>query len=139
MAKAARDRRRPRPAGGRNGRSQAKVDPVRLVALVRQRPDLTLVPPAALKLNLDMAEGSGQMAQKRAPTSHQPAAMSHDTRRSRTHAPAPSWWTKRALEGDVRPGFSKEEMTRPARENPRGPGGLFDHVGALLSELLDQG
>ena len=31
-------------------RPQAKVDPVRLVALVRQRPDLTLVPPAALKL-----------------------------------------------------------------------------------------
>ena len=32
-------------------RPQAKVDPVRLVALVRQRPELTLVPPAALKLN----------------------------------------------------------------------------------------
>src|SRR2546427_1872693 len=34
-------------------RPQAKVDPVRLVSLVRQRPDLTLVPPAALKLNLE--------------------------------------------------------------------------------------
>src|SRR5947207_7374056 len=34
-------------------RPQARVDPVRLVALVRQRPELTLVPPAALKLNLD--------------------------------------------------------------------------------------
>ena len=40
-------------------RPQAKVDPVRLVALVRQRPELTLVPPAALKLNLDGAEGRG--------------------------------------------------------------------------------
>ena len=39
-------------------RPQAKVDPVRLVALVRQRPDLTLVPPAALKLNLDGADGA---------------------------------------------------------------------------------
>ena len=37
-------------------RPQAKVDPVRLVSLVRQRPDLTLVPPAALKLNLDGAQ-----------------------------------------------------------------------------------
>ncbi len=36
-------------------RPQAKVDPVRLVALVRQRPELTLVPPAALKLSLDGA------------------------------------------------------------------------------------
>ena len=40
-------------------RPQAKIDPVRLVALVRQRPELTLVPPAALKLNLDGAGGSG--------------------------------------------------------------------------------
>ncbi len=37
-------------------RPQAKVDPVRLVALVRQRSDLTLVPPAALRLTL--ARGS---------------------------------------------------------------------------------
>src|SRR5262245_57831595 len=37
-------------------RPQAKVDPVRLVALVRQRPDLTLVPPAALRLNLGLAQ-----------------------------------------------------------------------------------
>ena len=29
-------------------RPQANLDPVRLVALVRSRPDLTLVPPAAL-------------------------------------------------------------------------------------------
>src|SRR5262249_11510858 len=34
-------------------RPQAKVDPVRLVALVRERGALTLVPPAALRLNLD--------------------------------------------------------------------------------------
>src|SRR5439155_21726840 len=43
-------------------RPQAKVDPVRLVSLVRQRPELTLVPPAALRLTLDMADGSGLMA-----------------------------------------------------------------------------
>src|SRR5262249_61951339 len=40
-------------------RPQAKVDPVRLVALVRRRPDLTLVPPAALRLNLDGIRDSG--------------------------------------------------------------------------------
>src|SRR5439155_104147 len=40
-------------------RPQAKVDPVRLVALVRQRAELTLVPPAALKLTLDGARDSG--------------------------------------------------------------------------------
>src|SRR5438874_11594090 len=40
-------------------RPQAKVDPVRLVALVRQRAELTLVPPAALKLTLDGARDPG--------------------------------------------------------------------------------
>src|SRR5205814_9548359 len=44
-------------------RPQAKVDPVRLVSLVRQRPDLTLIPPAALRLNLERAEGSGLRAE----------------------------------------------------------------------------
>jgi hypothetical protein len=29
-------------------------------------------------------------------------------------------------------------MTRSAKEDPRAPGGLFEHVGGLLSELLDQ-
>src|SRR5689334_4273129 len=47
-------------------RPQAKVDPVRLVALVRQRADLTLIPPAGLKLSLDgtkdAAVGSGNVA-----------------------------------------------------------------------------
>src|SRR5262249_54183896 len=38
-------------------RPQARLDPVQLVSLVRQRPDLTLVPPAALKLSLDGAQG----------------------------------------------------------------------------------
>ncbi len=40
-------------------RPQAKVDPVRLVSLVRERSDLTLVPPAALRLSLVGAGGQG--------------------------------------------------------------------------------
>src|SRR5262249_45986582 len=36
-------------------RPQTKLDPIRLVSLVRQRPDLTLVPPSAVKLNLEDA------------------------------------------------------------------------------------
>jgi hypothetical protein len=71
--------------------------------------------------------------------SHQPSAISHGRGRSRSQAAAPSWWTRRALAGEVKPGFTKEEMTRPASENPRAPGGLFEHVGGLLSDLADQG
>jgi hypothetical protein len=120
-------------------RPQAKVDPVRLVSLVRQRPDLTLVPPAALRLSLAHADGSGLMAGKPQAGSHQPSAMSHGKRGSRSHAAPPSWWTARAREGEVKPGFTKQEILRPAKENPRAPGGVFERVGALLSEILDQG
>jgi hypothetical protein len=30
-------------------------------------------------------------------------------------------------------------MTKPAAEDPRAPGGVFEQVGGLLSDLLDQG
>jgi transcription-repair coupling factor (superfamily II helicase) len=98
-------------------RPQAKVDPVRLVALVRQRRDLTLVPPGALRLNLDGAQDLRSAARLR-------------NQRGR------SWWTARAKETEVRPGFTKAEMTRTAKEDPRATGGLFERVGSVLSELL---
>jgi transcription-repair coupling factor (superfamily II helicase) len=121
-------------------RPQAKVDPVRLVSLVRQRGDLTLVPPAALKLSLD-AQGlgtrdSGPGTGARIPQPNPKAQSPSPKQRSR---PAPSWWTARAREGEVKPGFSKEEILRPAKEEPRGAGGIFERVGSLLSELADQG
>src|SRR3954462_11487996 len=34
-------------------RPQAKIDPVRLLTFVRERPELTVAPPSGLKLNLD--------------------------------------------------------------------------------------
>jgi transcription-repair coupling factor (superfamily II helicase) len=112
-------------------RSQPKVDPVRLVSLVRQRPDLTLVPPAALKLNLDGAR------ETRRPGVQSPA--SGPRKGGPRGQAAPSWWTARARETEVKPGFSKQEMLRPAAHDPRAPGGAFERVGGLLSELLDQG
>jgi transcription-repair coupling factor (superfamily II helicase) len=120
-------------------RPQARVDPARLVALVRQRRDLTLVPPAALKLSLDMADGKGLTGTTsgRPPAGHQPPAMSHG--KAKRGAPAPSWWTARARESEVKPGFTKAEMTRTRPDDPRAAGGLFDKVGGLLSDLLDQG
>ena len=55
---------------------------------------------------------------------------------ARPGAPA-SWWTARATAGEVRPGFSKEEILRPPKEDPRAPGGVFTRVAALLTVLLD--
>jgi transcription-repair coupling factor (superfamily II helicase) len=127
-------------------RSQTRVDPVRLVSLVRRRPDLCLVPPAALRLSLDPAGDSGRKTRgdstgvggSRAPTPL--SQIPHPIPRGCTRAQAaPSWWTARARAGEVRPGFSKEEILRPAKDDPRAPGGVFERVGGLLSELLEQG
>jgi transcription-repair coupling factor (superfamily II helicase) len=111
-------------------RPQARLDPVHLVALVRQRPELALVPPAALRLTLGLA-GAEAPAPKPSP------AASVKKAGTRSQA-APSWWTARARTGEVKPGFTKAEILRPARDDPRAPGGVFAQVGGLLSELLDR-
>jgi transcription-repair coupling factor (superfamily II helicase) len=123
-------------------RPQARVDPVRLVALVRRRSDLTLVPPAALRLQLDGARDSGLGTREvpRRLSSPGPRAPSPGPRApSARRAPAPSWWTARAREGEVKPGFTKAEILKPAKDDPRATGGVFDQIGGLLSDLLDQG
>jgi transcription-repair coupling factor (superfamily II helicase) len=119
-------------------RPQAKIDPVRLVALVRQRAELTLVPPAALRLSLDKAEAAGQKAQADPAVSAKSPAPS-PRKGGRYGNTAPSWWVARAREGEVKPGFTKADILRPAKEDPRAPGGVFERVGSLLSDLLDQG
>jgi transcription-repair coupling factor (superfamily II helicase) len=118
-------------------RPQAKVDPVRLVSLVRQRSDLTLVPPAGLRLSLDGGNrDSGLGTRSGAPANPKSLSPSPSKRRVRD-AHAPSWWTARAKTGEVKPGFSKEEILRSPKEDPRAPGGVFERVGGLLSDLLD--
>ncbi len=119
-------------------RPQGKVDPVRLVALVRQRGDLTLVPPSGLRLTMD--GGPGQTAGREAGHASKSSLRVRPPgpRRGRESS-APSWWTARAREGEVRPGFTKAEILKPAKQDPRAPGGVFERVGGLLSELLDQG
>jgi hypothetical protein len=46
-----------------------------------------------------------------------------------------SWWAARALAGEVAPGFSRDEIMRPAKQDPRAEGGLFGRLGGLLREL----
>jgi hypothetical protein len=104
-------------------RPQAKIDPAKLVALVRHRTDLTLLPPASLKLNM-----TRELV---------PSAPKKSAGRSRI---APSWWTARARETEVKAGFTKEEILKPTtKEDPRAAGGVFERVGGLLSELLEEG
>jgi transcription-repair coupling factor (superfamily II helicase) len=125
-------------------RPQARVDPVRLVALVRQRGDLTLIPPAALRVSLEDASsvrrpGPSDAATVRRPGPSDPATTrgTGRTRGSRDSGLQPSWWTARARTGEVKPGFTKAEILKPAKDDPRAPGGVFERVGGVLSELLD--
>jgi len=48
---------------------------------------------------------------------------------------AASWWTARATAGEVKAGFTKEEILKPPKEDPDGPGGVFTKVRGLLAEL----
>jgi transcription-repair coupling factor (superfamily II helicase) len=127
-------------------RPQAKVDPVRLVALVRQRPELALIPPAGLKLALGAGDSrveSGKRSPGVQPGRSQPPTTTLQPPTRRGAGPAkgvepPSWWTARARAGEVKPGFTKAEILRPAKENPRAAGGVFERVGDLLSNLLGE-
>jgi hypothetical protein len=46
-----------------------------------------------------------------------------------------SWWTARAKAGEVTPGFSREAILAPGQFDPQSPGGLFDRLGDVLTEL----
>jgi transcription-repair coupling factor (superfamily II helicase) len=145
-------------------RQQARVDPERLVQVVGRRGDVAMVPPAGLRLDLRGAAarppsrpsqvpgptGGPRVLQGRGSATATPAwpnlgkktVTSSDLlgggRRdggAESAAPA-SWWTARATSGEVRPGFTKAEMTRPAAEDPRAETGVFTKVGGLLGELL---
>jgi transcription-repair coupling factor (superfamily II helicase) len=133
-------------------RPQAKLDPTALVAFVQRRGDVTLVPPAALRLDLKASTAPKKPA---APAPAKPAGpdrpagpWGHISRRPQTSsdvlkagrrgdsaAPA-SWWTARATAGEVTTGFTKAEILKPEAEDPRGPSGVFTRVGGVLSELV---
>ena len=107
-------------------------DPAKVLAVLRRRPDVTLVPPASLRLSLGgsadlRSRGASAPRGTLAPRTHGPA---------RTRSSAPSWWTARATTGAVTPGFTKAEILKPPKENPLAEGGLFDRVGSLLEDLL---
>jgi hypothetical protein len=51
--------------------------------------------------------------------------------------PRASWWTTRATSGAVTGGFSREEILKPAPEDPRADDGVFTRVSGLLRELSE--
>jgi transcription-repair coupling factor (superfamily II helicase) len=134
-------------------RHDARLDPARLFNLVQQRGDLTLVPPATLKLNLAAAAVHPvPVGNPGGPASSSSTALragEHDaaresrgrttrsslSKRGKDPVASGSWWAARAQAGEVTAGFTKREILRPAKEDPRGEAGVFSRVSSLLRDL----
>jgi transcription-repair coupling factor (superfamily II helicase) len=117
-------------------RAKARVDPVRLINIVREWPGAILVPPATLKLDLlaaDKAPGAGGPSASRGPGTRQP--RQGRLAPARPGGGSSSWWTARATAGEVRAGFTREEILKRPDADPRGEGGTFARVESLLRAL----
>ena len=98
-------------------RPDAKLDPTWLFRVVQARGDVVLVPPATLKLDLRGVASKG----------------------TAQGVKGASWWTARARAGEVVPGFTREEILKPPKEDPRAEDGVFGRVGGLLRQLSSGG
>ena len=102
-------------------RQDAKVDPVVLAKLISSRGDLTLLPPAVLRLDLARSpDAPGGRTRLTRPVPQMPART--------------SWWTARAT-SEVVPGFTRADLLAESPTDPAIPGGLFDRLGGVLDEL----
>jgi transcription-repair coupling factor (superfamily II helicase) len=109
------------------------VDPARVISLVNRRPDVTLVPPASLRLTAPQPMTSPAFVAKRQGKLEPP-------RREigrKTDMKQASWWTQRATSGTVAPGFTREELARPVKTPWDTPDRLFDQIKGVLTELTD--
>ena len=117
-------------------RPTARVDPLRLVKVVGEWPGATLVPPVSLKLDLEAPQAASKApapAARLAPASGRPGRPSPLSKRGSSGES--SWWTARATAGEVKPGFTKEEILRKPEADPRAEGGMFARLEGLLRAL----
>ena len=96
-------------------RGDAPIDPVRLIELVEARPDVTLTPPAVIRVDLDVPHRRGQR------------------QRGSLVDESTSWWTTRATAGRVTEGFTKQEVLNTDRIGADDE--VLAQVGGLLTEL----
>ncbi len=117
-------------------RPDAKLDPAWLFRVVQQRGDITLVPPATLKLDLKKpAAADRRPVQAVRPVAPPVPPSRGKSRKGGDPVAGGSWWAARAQAGEVTSGFTKDEIMRPPVENPRTEDGVFVRVSGLLREL----
>jgi transcription-repair coupling factor (superfamily II helicase) len=119
-------------------RPETRLDPARVFSLVQQRGDLTLVPPATLKLNLAAPKREVPVTAN-APGTRQDGRITRSSlsKRGKDPVASGSWWAARAKAGEVTAGFSRDEILRPAKEDPRSESGVFTRVSGLLRDLVE--
>jgi transcription-repair coupling factor (superfamily II helicase) len=105
----------------------------RLLKVVGGRGDTTIVPPSGIRLDLRPARAVGERRPGVPGAGLPPGAVG--TKAKARQSTGQSWWTARATAGEVRAGFTKEEILKPPKEDPNAPGGVFARVRGLLSEL----
>ncbi len=108
-------------------RQDARIDPVPLARLVQSRADLTLLPPAVLRLDLTVPDPARARASEPRLVASKRAGRPPEEEDS-------SWWTARATSA-VAPGFTRQEVQARPALNPDEPGGLFERLGRVLEEL----
>ena len=112
------------------------ADPARIVRLVREHPEVKLQPPTGLKIDLKWK------ASIQAPARLPSRGGATTSRRTPLRGPGitqQSWWTARATESEVKPGFNRDAILRPVKEDPRGADGVLTKVGGVLRELAGKG
>ncbi|MDP3717696.1 MAG: transcription-repair coupling factor [Acidobacteriota bacterium] len=127
-------------------REKAKVDPMRLIGMVQERANLTLLPPSTVKLDLRAAPlqpGGQSLSGGNRPSGGQsssgtgPKAQAPGPKPILKPKRAPAWWTARATAGEVTPGFTKAEILKTAPEDPRAPDGVLARVTEFLEDLRE--
>jgi hypothetical protein len=119
-------------------RPQAKLDPVRMFKIIAEWPGASVVPPVSVKLDLEAPLEKPKPAVKAPPPPPAKPASPwiRDGKRLRQAAPDQgSWWTARATSGEVKAGFTKEEIMRKPESDPRAEGGMFARLEGLLRAL----
>ncbi len=111
-------------------RADAPIDPRALLRIVGAHPDLTLVPPGNLRLDLRRGDGAGPAKPARPESAPQGPARTRSGKPDRM-----SWWTARAQTGAVAPGFTRAEILRRPKDDPRAGGGLFARLLGVMGEL----